>query len=57
MSTPLFLLVLLTYVGLEAWLSWRSPREGALEHAWGWRMALVLLVAVSTWSEWPFFLI
>jgi hypothetical protein len=59
MSTPVFILLLLVYIGAEATFALRSDRDpgSPLAHAWGWRTAAVLLVLIGAWSGWPFWVI
>lgn len=59
MTTPLFLLVLFSYIGAEAWFASRStlPASAPLASLWAWRIVLVTLVSTDWYFGWPFFLV
>jgi hypothetical protein len=60
MSTAAFLFGLMAYIGVEIFL---RSRAGEVDPAsptaslWGWRMVIVLLVAIDLYFGWPFFLV
>ena len=54
MSTFVFIVLVATYVGVEAWFALRRSEDGPLASAWAWRAVAVLMVAISLDFSWPF---